>query len=139
MKIFLLSILGLLVLIALVVAIFAKKNAGQMNACVDETIQRISVGHTLTETQNDTYSEMHAYGILTFHVKQYDIENVGNLSVMTVNAGVMQMATVVFSPFEKDLPLMSCDYMYMLSNRKAYIELYDLVKEKDDIYLSWME
>lgn len=138
MKIILLSVLGIIAIIAVTIIIFAKKNVKQMNACVDETITRIAEKYKLTQIDAGEYSEMSAYGILKFHVKQYEIEDIGNLSVMTVNAGVMQMATIVFSPYEKDLPLMSCDYMYMLSTRKAYIEFYDLVTEKDDEYLSWM-
>ena len=139
MKIILLSILGIILIIAAVIIIFSKKNVGQMDACVDETITRISEKYKLTPIDAGEYSEMSAYGILKFHVSQYEVENIGNLSVMTVNAGVMQMATIVLSPYEKNLPLMSCDYMYMLSTRKAYIEFYDLVSEKDEGYLSWME
>lgn len=53
---------------------------------------------------------------------------------MRVNMGVMQMATVVITPREKNLPLLSADYMYILSNRKSYLEFYDVVKEKDSKY-----
>ena len=40
----------------------------------------------------------------------------------------------IITPFDKNLPLLSADYMYILGNRKAYLEFYDLVKEKDDTY-----
>jgi len=46
----------------------------------------------------------------------------------------MQMATVVITPRDKNLPLISADYMYILSNRKSYLEFYDVVKEKDEQY-----
>jgi len=44
------------------------------------------------------------------------------------------MATVVITPQDKNMPLLSADYMYILSNRKAYLEFYDVVKEKDADY-----
>lgn len=139
MKIILIVLACLILLLIAVITVFALKNVSEMNACVDETIAKISEGHKLTPVEPGEYAQMSAYGILKFHVRQYEIEDLGNLSVMTVNAGVMQMATIVFSPFEKDLPLMSCDYMYMLSTRKAYVELYDLVEEKDETYMAQMD
>ena len=53
---------------------------------------------------------------------------------MRVNMGVMQMATVVITPKDKNMPLLSADYMYILANRKCYLEFYDVVKEKDEQY-----
>ena len=32
------------------------------------------------------------------------------------------------------MPLLSADYMYILGNRKAYLEFYDVVKEKVETY-----
>lgn len=135
----LLVLLILLLVLVIAVAVIAGMNAKAMNACVEDTIALVSQGHTVTPVDAGEYGEMTVYGIMKFHVKQYDVEDLGNLSVMTVNVGVMQMATVVFTPLEKDLPLLSCDYMYMLTNRKAYVELYDLVEEKDNTYLDWLD
>ena len=67
-------------------------------------------------------------------LEQYDIEELGNLSIMRMNMGLMQMATVVITPQDKNLPLLSADYMYILANRKAYLEFYDVVSVKDDAY-----
>lgn len=134
-------LLGLLALILVAVggvSVIAGKNAKAMNSCLDAALQKASEGHTITEMDAGEYSQMRLYGVMNFHVKQYKIEELGNLSVMTVNVGLMQMATLVFSPFEKDLPLLSCDYMYILGNRKAYLEFYDLA-EKDDTYMAWIE
>lgn len=134
----LLVILVLIVIAVIAIAIIASKNVKAMNSCVDETVRLIGQNHTMTEVPSDEYKEMTAYGLMKFHVKQYDIEEVGNLSIMTVNVGMMQMATIVFTPMDKNLPLLSCDYMYILGNRKAYLELYDLVETKDDVYMDWM-
>lgn len=114
-------------------------NVNAMKACVQKTLALVSKGHEITSVPAGKYEKMTAYGIMKFHVKQYAIKDLGNLSVMTMNAALMQMATIVFSPMEKNLPLLSIDYMYILGNRKAYIELYDLVKEKDAAYMDWLE
>ena len=44
------------------------------------------------------------------------------------------MLTFVITPYEKNLPLLSADYMYILGTRKIYLEFYDLVENKDDNY-----
>ena len=137
--IILLVILGIILIAVAAIVIIANRNLKEINALVDETVAKVSEGRTVTEVDAGDYSDMTAYGILKFHVTQYDIENFGNLSVMTANAGIMQMTTVVLSPFNKDLPLFSCDFMYILASRTAYVEFYDLVAEKDDTYMSWID
>ena len=62
---------------------------------------------------------------LDFDVQQYRIEGYGNLSIMKTD-GVQQMSTIVLTPFNKDLPLISTDYMFMGENRISYIEFYGL-------------
>lgn len=127
----LLVILALAAVLAIVIAIFSKKNMKAMNECVDAVLEAVSENRTVTELPAGEYSEMTTKGIMKFKVKQYDIDEIGNLSVMTVNIGFMQMATFVFTPIEKDLPLLSCDYMYILGTRKAFLEVYDLVLDPD--------
>ena len=51
-----------------------------------------------------------------------------------MNMGIMQMATMVITPTDKNLPLFSADYIYILNNRKCYVEFYDVVQEKDEQY-----
>lgn len=135
----LLVVVVLVVILGIAVLLIANKNVHAMNQCVNDTIAQISEKHTVTEVNPGEYADMTLNGVMKFHVKQYYIEDTGNVSVMTVNVGLMQMATICFTPLEKNLPLLSCDYMYILGNRKAYVELYDLVSEKDDEYMSWME
>ncbi|MBR3448687.1 MAG: hypothetical protein IKH27_12885 [Oscillospiraceae bacterium] len=62
---------------------------------------------------------------LDFEVQQYEVEGYGNLSIMKTD-GVQQMSTIVLTPFNKDLPLISTDYMFMGENRVSYIEFYGL-------------
>ena len=68
---------------------------------------------------------------MNFDVSQYDVENIGDLSVMTVNMGFMQMTSYVITPYEKNMPLLSMDFMYIMGNREAYAEFYDLVEDPE--------
>ena len=125
---------GLILIIAVVVIVNASRNVKAMNRTIDTVLEELNKHYTLTEVDPEEYKEMKMYGIMKFKVKQYDIEGLGNISLMRVNAGVMQMATIVITPKDKNLPLMSADYMYILGNRKSYLEFYDVVKEKDATY-----
>lgn len=73
-------------------------------------------------------------------VKQYDIEGVGNLVIMTnPEPGRMQMDTFMITPYYKNLPLFTTDYMYFEDSIMMLNEIYDLVEEKDDLYNSYIE
>lgn len=127
-------IVACIVAIAIFVAITANRNVSAMNRCIDGVLEELEKNYRLTPYEETGYEEMKLYGLVKFNVEQYRIEGVGNLSVMRVNMGVMQMGTLVISPFDKNLPLVSVDYMYILSSRKCYLEFYDVVKEKDEQY-----
>ena len=132
------SIVGIMAAVFLVaavmVAVIANKNVKAMNHCIDAALAELKKNHTVTPIAIGDYAEMKIMGPVKFRVEQYDIEELGNLSVMRVNMGVMQMGTVVITPKHKNLPLLSADYMYILGNRKCYLEFYDVVKEKDEPY-----
>lgn len=112
----------------------AYKNVSAMNSCVEAVLAKLKENYTVTPCDVGDYREMKIYGLMKFHVDQYTIEELGNLSVMRVNMGVMQMATVVITPKHKNMPLLSADYMYIMGKRKCYLEFYDVVKEKDEQY-----
>ncbi len=131
-------ILLLILIIIIAVAIFEPKNSKAMDDAVNSTVSLISDKYTVTEVSAGEFEKITVYGIMKFHVKQYDVKNYGNLCTMTVNVGLMQMSTIVLTPYNKNLPLMSTDYMYILGNRKSYVELFDLVENKDDDYMALM-
>ena len=128
------SILGIILLLMFVIGIIAGKNVKAMNKCVDAVLAELQENFTVTPRDVGEYQGLTVMGIMKFDVEQYEIEGIGNLSVMRMNIGVMQMATIVITPTEKNLPLFFTDYMYMLSNRTSYLEFYDLVSEKDATY-----
>ena len=128
------GILAVIAALAVMVLIVAVKNTKAMNKAVDEAMAVISERCTVTEEDCGEYSKMTIYGIMKFDVKKYDVEGVGNLSVMKMNAGAMQMISLILNPQEKNMPLVSADFMYILTKRKAYYELYDLTDTKDKDY-----
>lgn len=114
------------------------KNVQAANAAAEAALEVLRQGGRLTPADPGKYRTIKVYGIMKFLVEQYTLEGVGNVSVMRLKMGLplMTMTTVVVTPFEKNAPLMSADYIYMMGNRKAYIEFYDLVAEKDESYLA---
>ena len=131
-----LGIIGALLLVLVIfVAVNASRNVKAMNRSIDAVLEELNKTYTVTQISPGDYEQMKMYGIMKFKVEQYAIEGLGNLSVMRVNMGVMQMATIVITPKEKNMPLLSADYMYILSNRKSYLEFYDVVQEKDAVYM----
>lgn len=110
------------------------KNVTSMNSCIDAVLTELKKHCTVVPCDIGTYKVMKMNALMKFHVEQYDIQELGNLSIMRVNMGVMQMATVVITPRHKNMPLLSADYMYIMSKRKSYLEFYDVVKEKDEQY-----
>lgn len=68
-------------------------------------------------------------------VRHFEIVGVGNLVIMTnPDAGAMQMDTFTITPYFKNLPLFTTDYMYFEDKIAVLNEIYDLVPFKDDLY-----
>lgn len=132
-------LLAVLLLLAGGIFVISKKNMAAMNRCVDAAMEKLNAHYTVTSMDPGEFRDLKLFGLLKFNVEQYRVEELGNLSVMRVNMGVMQMATMVITPQNKNLPLLSADYMYMPSGRKAYLEFYDVVKEKDRQYMQLMD
>lgn len=133
----LLVILALILIVVIVIAIFSAKNVKAMDKTVDAALSAISQEYTLTPEDPKNYKEIKVFNVFKFDVQQYSVEGVGNLSVMKVNMGFMQMATIILTPIEKNLPLVSADYMYQFGKRTSYLEFYDCVPDlKDEAYQS---
>ncbi|MBO5487563.1 MAG: hypothetical protein J5988_11690, partial [Eubacterium sp.] len=81
--------------VVIIIAGIANKNVKAMNSCIDAVLSELEVHYTVTPRDAGEYEKMKLFGLMKFDVDQYDIEELGNLSVMRVNMGVMQMATAV--------------------------------------------
>lgn len=135
----LLGILAVVVVLAGVVAFVAGRNVKAMNHCVDAAMAELRSHYTLTPVDPGEYDGLTLYGVMKFKVEQYEIEGIGNLSVMRMNMGLMQMSTFVITPRDRNLPLISSDFMYILANRTVYVEFYDMVARQDDAYTALLE
>ncbi len=121
----------LLVIVILCCCILGYKNTREMNQLVEDGVEAVSQHFTLTQKDPGQFAKIKTKGILPFVTKQYEIEGLGNLSVMTFNVGLMQMVAFNVVPFERDMPLLCVDYMYMLTTRKGILEFYDLTEDKE--------
>ena len=105
---------------------YGRQNNMVMYDTIANGLQIVEEQYTVTELDPGEYKEMRMYGIMKFRVNQYRVEELGNLSVMTADMGMMQMVSFMITPFEKEVPLCTLDFMYILGNRKSYVEFYDL-------------
>lgn len=107
-----------------------KYNSYLMNKDIDDTLDLISKYYTLTPVDTGEYKQLNIFNMYIFDIAQYKVEGYGNLSIMKTD-GANQMATIVLSPFEKDLPLISTDYMFNGESHISYIEFYGLSIDAD--------
>lgn len=128
----LLIILFLVLFITVIISVNSKKNMKQVDLLVEESLAEISKHYKVTPASSYDYETVKVNPLMNFDIDRYEIEGIGNMSVMTVNAGFMQMASIIITPRDKNIPMLSTDFMYILSNRKDYVEYYDLVEDKED-------
>lgn len=129
----LLILLGLIIVIVCFVMFNASRNIKQMNLAGDKALEEIKAVCEVKAVDCSEFKDIKVYGFMKFDTEQYEVKDLGNLCVMRANGGVMQMLTIVLTPAKKDLPLLSIDYIYMLGNRTAYVEVYDLTVAQDDV------
>ena len=71
---------------------------------------------------------------MTFHLESFDWNDCACVSHLTMRAffGLMKMNTLICTPYAKDLPLFSYDYICAFGKRTLLVEAYDtLVKPVD--------
>ena len=91
--------------------------------------------HTVKERAIDHILANPSIGGRRHHARSFEIEGVGNLLTMTVTeAEENQLGSFVITPYFKDLPLFSSDYVYSGKQRFFLIEIYDLAVQRGDIY-----
>ena len=112
----------------------ANINIKAMNKISESALNIVKNNFEVSQIDLGKKSVIKLNAFIKFDVEQYDIKNVGNLSIMKVNLGLMQMFSFIITPIHKNIPLLSADYMYILGKRKSYLEYYDLVETKDDTY-----
>lgn len=70
-----------------------------------------------------------------FDIKAYKAKRLGHISVMKADGmfGLMKMDTLIITPSENDLPLMSYDRIKALNNDTLITELFDTVVNADSL------
>lgn len=135
--IFFLILLLLVIILIIVLHVIGSKNKKVMNELISDGLDLVREDYTVTQLDAGEYTDMRFYGIMKFHVDQYKVEELGNLSVMKADMGFMQMVSFMITPIEKNVPLCTLDFMYILNNRKSYVEFYDLAGDTDsDEYIT---
>jgi hypothetical protein len=93
---------------------------------MDKLLNVLKSQFDLQETQVGEFEKLKAKG-MTFTIRQFYAEGLGNVSVMAAKGffGLMQMDTFIVNPVEKDLPLFSYDRIHAMGNDTLILELYD--------------
>ena len=115
-----------------------EKNMEMIGRRIDAGLSLLRRHYRVTEIDTGSLESFVVAG--RFHaVRQYEIEGVGNLLVMTnPREGAMQMDTFTITPYYKNLPLFTTDYMYFEDRRMFLNEIYDLVEEQDGLYREYI-
>ena len=106
-------------------------NTKSMNNMINKGIEITKKDFPLEELEIGEFKKVLIYKVLPFNSKVYEAEKLGILAVMTLNVGVMEMYTFNINPYDKDLPQLTIDYTITLNNRKLYVEIYDLMIDKE--------
>ena len=89
-------------------------------------LELIENKHKLVEVNTEDYQNLKASG-MKFEIKAYDAIGLGRVSIMKAKGffGLMKMDTLMITPTDKDLPLLSYDRINAMGNDTLIIELYD--------------
>lgn len=114
-----------------------RRNSKLINQSIEECLKIIQSKYKVKNIDIGEFKKMSVYGIISFYSTAYYIEGLGMISVMTINLGLMQMFTLVINPYEKDLPQVNYDIIYMLNKRVFLIAFYGLMlNEQNEEYKS---
>lgn len=118
---------------------FFDQNKRAVERELDLGLQKMKEHYTLVEYPTNEFEKLHIQS-MDYTVRQFEVVGVGNLLVMdSKDSNALQMASFVLTPFYKNLPLFSTDYMYIQGRRSFLIEFYDLVDKQDEFYLAYMK
>ena len=115
------------------------RNTKLVYKSIENIINLIKSKYSLKSIDIGEFKKLTAYGVISFNSEIYHIKDLGILSILTSNLGFMQLFTLQIVPFEKDLPLLTVDIMYMFNKRIFVIEIYDLMLDnKNAEYKSFL-
>ena len=117
-----------------------EENAQMIDARIEAGLSLLRKHYAVNEQAVDQVLASPVIGGRPHHARRFDIEGVGNLLAMTVKeADANQLSSFVITPYAKNLPLFSTDYVYSGDKRFFLIELYDLAVRQDSAYCHGIE
>ena len=104
-----------------------ERNAQLIDRRIEEGLALLGAEFAVTECEVDPLLASPVIGGRPHHARRFHIEGLGNLLAMTVrDAPENQLSSLVITPYCKDLPLFSTDFVYSGERRFFLMELYDL-------------
>ena len=117
-----------------------KENSRLIDARIEAGLALLRERFDVRECEVDPILASPVIGGRPHHARRFEVEGVGNLLVMTVTeAKESQLSSFVITPYGKDLPLFSTDYVYSGEKRFFLIEIYDLTIEHTPVYEGFMD
>ena len=100
----------------------------------DKLLSAIAQQYPLTEKDAGKFKSLKANG-MKFSIRAFDAEGLGSVSVMTAAGffGLMKMDTLIITPTQIDMPLLSYDRVLAMGNDTLIYELYDTYVDKTDL------
>ena len=109
-----------------------EENEKKVQIILERGIGILAQNYTVRKLDAGEFTNPVTAGI-QFRIAHYEIENVGHLMTMhTENNPHMLMATYTLTPYFKKLPLISSDFIYNEEGGMFLIEIYELVKNRED-------
>ena len=113
----------------------AEVNSALIEQRLEVGLARLREHYKVAECAVDPVLANPVIGGRPHHARRFDVEGVGNLLAMTVTeAEENQLSSFVITPYAKDLPLFSTDYVYSKERRFFLIEIYDLTIQHGKAY-----
>ncbi|MDO5522130.1 MAG: bilin reductase [bacterium] len=110
-----------------------------IDACINAGLEMLKVNYKVVPIEQEKFGVFRIQA-MDYRVSQYEVKEVGNLLVMSSkNSETMQMMSFVLTPYFKNLPLFSTDYMCMKENGCFINEIYRLVSKEDECYKRYIE
>ena len=104
-----------------------EENARLIDARLEAGLALLREHYNVEEREVDPVLANPVIGGRPHHARRFDIAGVGNLLLMTVkDAAENQLSSFVITPYAKNLPLFSSDYVYSGERRFFLLEIYDL-------------
>jgi len=98
---------------------------------IQKLLDAIAQRYPLTEKDAGQFRRLKASG-MQFSIRAYNAAGLGSVSLMTASGffGLMKMDTLIITPTEIDMPLLSYDRVLAMGNDTLIYELYDTFTEK---------